>query len=175
MEDAPAADIINEALIEANSDIRVDHRSFRERGIDQEPTTHLGPAASEMERRGEPSERGDINRQADQVNASYDELAALETAIAEERERLAAPPPDRDAALERMQDDVAAFREAVQMRGQVADIQTADGLPWWQRTALRVFEKARELAVALSRFFRQAREPNKGPERSRDDDGGRER
>src|SRR5580692_7870381 len=59
-----AADIINAALKEANADIRVDHRSFQERGIEREPTTHLGPAASEMERRGEPSSRGDINREA---------------------------------------------------------------------------------------------------------------
>lgn len=37
-----AADIINESLAAANSDIRVDHRSFSERGIEQEPITHLG-------------------------------------------------------------------------------------------------------------------------------------
>jgi hypothetical protein len=38
----------------------------KERGIEGEPTTHLGPAATEMERRGEQSERGDVNRQAAQ-------------------------------------------------------------------------------------------------------------
>ena len=59
-----AADIINEHLAAANADIRVDHRSFKERGIDREPTTHLGPAAAEMERRGEQTDRGDMNRQA---------------------------------------------------------------------------------------------------------------
>ena len=48
-----AADIINEHLAAANADIRVDHRSFKDRGIEREPTTHLGPAATEMERRGE--------------------------------------------------------------------------------------------------------------------------
>src|ERR1700722_11104755 len=63
-----AADIINEHLAAANADIRVDHRSFKERGIDREPTTHLGPAATEMERRGEQTERGEINRQAAGVN-----------------------------------------------------------------------------------------------------------
>src|ERR1017187_679 len=45
-----AADIINESLADANADIRVDHRSFKERGIDREPTPHLGPSATEMER-----------------------------------------------------------------------------------------------------------------------------
>src|ERR1022692_2882420 len=68
-----AADIINESLAAVNADIRVDHRSFKDRGIEQEPTTHLGPSATEMERRGEPSERGEINRQAERGNTSLDE------------------------------------------------------------------------------------------------------
>ena len=63
-----AASIINESLAAANSDIRVDHRSFKDRGIEREPTTHLGPAASEMERRGRKTERGEMNREAEQVN-----------------------------------------------------------------------------------------------------------
>jgi hypothetical protein len=41
-----AADIINESLAAVNSDIRVDHRSFKERGIEQEPTTHLAARGS---------------------------------------------------------------------------------------------------------------------------------
>ena len=36
-----APDIINAHLAAAHSDIRVDHRSFKERGIEREPTTHL--------------------------------------------------------------------------------------------------------------------------------------
>jgi hypothetical protein len=57
------ADLINDALADAGSDTRVDHRSFKARGIfDREPTKHLGPAATACERRGEGSDRGDINR-----------------------------------------------------------------------------------------------------------------
>ena len=57
------AEFINEALDEAGSSDRVDHRSYAERGIELEPTTHLGPAASGMERRGgDRAGRGDLNR-----------------------------------------------------------------------------------------------------------------
>jgi hypothetical protein len=51
-------------------------------------------------------------------------------------------------------------------------------LPWWQRAAKRIAEKARSLAVTLlqkARDYWQGREPDNNPERGRDDDGGRER
>ncbi len=59
-----AADIINAALKEAaDADIRVDHRSFEARGIERGADHALRPRRQrEMERRGEPSSRGDINR-----------------------------------------------------------------------------------------------------------------
>lgn len=41
---------------------RVDHRSYLEQGIDRAPTIHMGPFASELEKRGKPSELGDKNR-----------------------------------------------------------------------------------------------------------------
>jgi hypothetical protein len=36
------ADLQNEALAEAGHDTRVDHRSYREQGINKEPERHLG-------------------------------------------------------------------------------------------------------------------------------------
>ena len=42
---------INRAYERADLDIRVDHRSHKDRGIEQEPTQHLGPTAAEMERK----------------------------------------------------------------------------------------------------------------------------
>ncbi len=106
-----AADIINENLAAVNADVRVDHRSFKERGIDQEPTTHLGPAAAEMERRGEQTERGEINREAETVNAMLEERAALDAEIErvrrEEQERSSRPPTTREEAIERLREDAA--------------------------------------------------------------------
>lgn len=48
---------------------QVTSRSLTDQGLDQEPTIHLGPAASGMERRGESSDRGDINRRVQTRNA----------------------------------------------------------------------------------------------------------
>ncbi len=41
---------------------RIDHRSYERQGIEQIPTIHLGVAASQMERKGIATEKGDINR-----------------------------------------------------------------------------------------------------------------
>jgi hypothetical protein len=176
-----AADLINESLAAVNSDIRVDHRSFKERGIEQEPTTHLGPAAMEMERRGEPSERGELNRQAGQANQLIQERQALDTAIGTEQERIFSPPATREDAQERMREAEAPFDEAIRKRGAVArtvpDIES-DGLAWWMRAAMRITQKARNLVLAIAekaRDYWQDREQDRNIERERDDDGGLER
>lgn len=70
------ADIQNAAYVREGLDIRVDHRSFGARGIDQEATIHLGPAASGMERRGEETDLGDRNRAAKANNAKRAALKA---------------------------------------------------------------------------------------------------
>jgi len=162
-----AADIINEHLAAANADIRVDHRSFKERGIDREPTTHLGPAATEMERRGEQTERGEINRQAAEVNdetlqheSLLAERDALDKAIEAERERISSPPADPEDALERMREAAEPFREAIETQGAVPNIES-DGLSWWQRLGMQLAEKARSFVIAFAekaRYFWQARE-----------------
>jgi hypothetical protein len=115
-----AAGIVNKALKEANSDIRVDHRSFKERGIEQEPTTHLGPAASEMERRGEPTERGDFNRHVEDYNVMLAERAAVAAAITQGQEDLTSLPRDVADARERLRDSGRDIVEAIAGPGVVA-------------------------------------------------------
>jgi hypothetical protein len=100
-----AADLINEALERAGVDERVDHRSFEARGIDREPSEHLGPTASEMEREGQASDKGDRNREIAEHNREIDELveelAAVEAEIAAEEERLLDEQYGREESLER--------------------------------------------------------------------------
>jgi hypothetical protein len=171
-----AATVINRSLAAVNSDVRVDHRSFKDRGIAQEPTTHLGPAAAGMERRGEPSERGDINREAEQKNRETEvhhaELAELEEAIESERERISSPPLQLADAQERTRAAAEPFAETIAARGSVADIET-DGLSWWQRAAVRIAQ-ARDLAIGLAvralDFWRQ-KTPWPGRELNRNDGG----
>jgi ATP-dependent exoDNAse (exonuclease V) alpha subunit len=67
----------NLALQRAGSHERVSHKSLKAQGIEREPTSHLGPVATAMERRGERSERGTLNLpQGNQTER--EELAALE-------------------------------------------------------------------------------------------------
>ena len=56
------AEYVNANLEHRNHPARVDHRSYKRQGIDQIPTIHLGVAASQMEKRGIRTERGNINR-----------------------------------------------------------------------------------------------------------------
>jgi hypothetical protein len=82
---------VNRAYERAGLDARVDHRSHEDRGIAQEPATHLGPAAAAMERR-EPgsSDRGASNREIEERNASLRERAALEIEAVKAAAELAA-------------------------------------------------------------------------------------
>jgi len=144
-----AADLINEGLASGNSDIRVDHRSFKDRGIEQQPTAHLGPAASGIERRRELSSRGDLNRSAQVNNALIADRQGLDKEIAIERNRIASPPQSRADAQARAQEDAAPLVKAIAVRGKVPDIE-ADGLRTWQRAGMRLAEQARNFALAIA-------------------------
>jgi MobA/MobL family len=73
---------VNRAYEQSGLDIKVDHRSHEDRGIEDDPTKHLGPTATAMEREGKESERGAANREITQRNAERRAQADLE---AEER------------------------------------------------------------------------------------------
>lgn len=81
------AAVANAHLERAGEAARIDHRSYADQGIQRLPTVHMGYAATAMERRGERSERGDMNRSIRAWNRAFmeklrhiDELrAAIET------------------------------------------------------------------------------------------------
>ena len=101
--------LANEALERAGHAERITAKSFEAQGIDREPTTHLGPSATAMERRKEPSERGEINRQAQARNA---EREAVEAEIIDLRAEKARRDREAQERLER--DAEAARQEAAQ-------------------------------------------------------------
>ncbi|POZ49553.1 MobQ family relaxase [Methylovulum psychrotolerans] len=112
------AELINTALERAGIDDRVDHRSFKDRGIDQEPTEHLGVAATAIERRGEPSRIGDENRGREQANQHKSALAqeseALDRQIAAARAEILEFKPEPEAQAKPVthwQDHLTAERE----------------------------------------------------------------
>ena len=64
----------NRYLERHGHEARIDHRSLEEQGVDREPTTHNGPTATQMEREGEASERGDLNREIEARNEERERL-----------------------------------------------------------------------------------------------------
>jgi hypothetical protein len=113
-----AADLINDALEKTGSGERVDHRSFKDRGIDQEPTEHLGVAATAIERRGEPSRIGDENRGREQANQH-------KSALAQESEAL-----DRQIAAARA--EILEFKPEPQAEAKPAPVQEKRSVNHWQ-------------------------------------------
>ncbi|MGL5253422.1 MAG: MobQ family relaxase [Brevinema sp.] len=70
------ADCVNAALEQNGHSERVDHRSYVRQGVDQIPTIHLGAAASQMEKRGIATERGNLNREIEISNQHLRQLKA---------------------------------------------------------------------------------------------------
>jgi Ti-type conjugative transfer relaxase TraA len=123
----------NAHLARAGLDIRVDHRSHQERGLEIEPTQHMGVHATQMERREKPLSRSRIDagaakRNADLVREKPEQVLTLITSEKSVFDR-------RDVArtLHRYVDDADTFQAAfakvmasaalVELRGERKDAQ----------------------------------------------------
>ncbi len=88
------ADLANEFLAQNNRPERIDHRSYERQGIDQLPTVHVGVSATQMEKKGIVTERGELNRNIKAANRILREIRrlvrGLKDWIAELKERKAA-------------------------------------------------------------------------------------
>jgi len=62
-------DVNNRMFERLGLDERIDHRSYKEQGLDREPMIHLGHKASALEKKGIKTERGDYNREIQRRNA----------------------------------------------------------------------------------------------------------
>ena len=75
----------NRALEAVGQPALVDHRSYKRRGIDKIPSVHLGPAASQMasqmEKRGIRTDKGEVNRQIAADNKLLKEIKARITRL----------------------------------------------------------------------------------------------
>lgn len=102
------AELCNERLRDAGIEATVDHRSLKAQGIDREPTRHLGPTASAIERRtGDASRRrldfdqavterltrakelGQLERERETLQSSILDLSGDLAAAKTERDRMA--------------------------------------------------------------------------------------
>ena len=75
------ADYVNRAQAAIGLSDRIDHRSYKRQGIDKIPSVHLGVAATQMEKRGIPTRKGDLNRQIAADNKLLKEIKARITRL----------------------------------------------------------------------------------------------
>ena len=68
------ADISNRYLAAQDRPERIDHRSYKRQGIEQIPTVHMGVAATQMERRGIVTDKGNQNREIREQNRLLKEV-----------------------------------------------------------------------------------------------------
>lgn len=105
------ADHMNRALERAGLSERVTEKSFEDLGLDKIPSKHLGPAGSEIERRGENSRIAEENRAAAAQNrkmaALEQQRRILQEAVRKEAVRLA---EQKAQALQQEREYTARFR-----------------------------------------------------------------
>lgn len=89
------AELTNEALAAAGSKETVDHRSHAARGIERAPTTHMGPAATALKRRGQAISRKSKSLEQKRVRLEKEsrdldlQIAAQKRLLEQEREQAA--------------------------------------------------------------------------------------
>lgn len=111
------ADVTNRALERAGLEERVDHRSHAERGIEELPGIHLGPAAH-MEARGITTERGehlrDIKAANHELREAYSAVTEAERIVrlAAEREPKRISFPEFNAEIDKHVTDLRAHYSA---------------------------------------------------------------
>ncbi len=76
------AESMNKIAERDNLDVRTEHLSFAARGIEKEPTQKMGYMATQLERRGIETERGDINRA---IIASNDNMGETTAQLTEQK------------------------------------------------------------------------------------------
>jgi len=69
------ANITNKYLEKNSIQEKVDHRSYQRQGIEQIPTIHLGVSATQMEKKGIATDRGNINREIKHQNMILREIS----------------------------------------------------------------------------------------------------
>ena len=93
---------VNRALEAAGRPERIDHRSYKRQGVDKIPSVHMGPAASQMERRGIVTEKGNINREIAADNKLLKEIKARLTRLynwSKEQAETAAPAQGQESVI----------------------------------------------------------------------------
>ena len=161
----------NQYLKLYGSNERVDHRSYERQGLNILPTRHLGPAASQMEKRGVKTELGNINRQIKEKNIFIKSLAQKITNLTEEAKRIAYEVKEKlkelALFLERLRRDFISI-EYAQIDNAEEQSELKEGLIYDTEEAEKVLairEKMDAKQELKSKYAKRATETTSGIER----------
>ncbi|MDR0372546.1 MAG: MobA/MobL family protein [Nitrososphaerota archaeon] len=104
------ADVNNRMFERLGLEERIDHRSYRDRGIDREPMIHLGYEAAALERRDIRTERDDHNREVQRRN---EQRTAIKTEPGKETTENAREPRKIEKS-EQLEKELQKIRATVQ-------------------------------------------------------------
>jgi hypothetical protein len=109
------AGILNNIAARDRLGVYVEHLNFEKRGLDQEPTQHVGPIATQMERRGVQTDIGNRNRRVkarnEQRRKLREEKKVVDIALERERLRLKQQEEQKRQADRRKQSPAPAVTE----------------------------------------------------------------
>ena len=101
------ADVTNRYLEHAGREERIDHRSYADRGLTEQPTIHEGVSARAMEKKGIISDRCELNRQIKAGNAL---LRELKSAVRRLMDAVKDTVPALAEAMEKLRENMIIFR-----------------------------------------------------------------
>ncbi|MFY8098932.1 MAG: Ti-type conjugative transfer relaxase TraA, partial [Allorhizobium sp.] len=149
----------NRALMLAGHEVRIDHRSHLERGLEIEPTEHMGVHASEIDRRGGSVSRTRIDeeaarRNADLIREKPEQVLTLITGEKSVFDRY-----DVARALHRYIDDASQFRNAfaaVMASSALVELRKETGGELARYTTREMLEIEHAMAASADRMSRHS-------------------
>jgi len=135
---------------------QVTDKSLADQGIERDPTIHLGPSASGMERRGERSDRGDVNRAIHETAA---ERQSLEKDLGKTEDEVVGKAPKSARGAQALADEFAALHgDLLREHGRLSQAREAivvSGAKSPRAVAAEVLQPARrEQVLAKARLER---------------------
>lgn len=163
------AEISNKYLADNEISERIDHRSFERQGIEQIPSIHLGVAASQMERKGIITERGNINREIKAQNKILAEIKEKISALKKWLEDVFKTKKDITPSASQEQNPVELI---LQMRGQRQSMwnkiyvlkDTAAAVAYLQNNGISTLTQLKEQTELVNTQFHTTRKKLKAVE-----------
>lgn len=136
----------NNALEKAGVQEKISHLSHEARGLEQLPTVHLGHVASEMEKRGAESDRGNVNRERQEYNAAVIELEKYreEKRALEEKQQKAKPEPEKKET-EKQQPVKQPAPDLFNTTEEIIDLKAADKILKKEADLSNIVERQKQL------------------------------